>query len=153
MTNSVMWCSIEDRMIGKQSKNTIKVITAVMLSVIFGEGVMGWGVYWPFLLLLLDFPGVYWLSFVVGIFVSVFRGIPVGLPSVFLLVVVGVMSILMSPRRELGILILVVAVVANLVFDKVFGFGSSIWEVLAVIVCGFAGMRWFEKSETIRINY
>ena len=137
----------------RQSKNTIKIILAVLLSVIFGEGVMGWGLYWPFLLMLLDWKGVYWLAFFTGIFVSVFRGISVGLPSVFLLLVVGMMSILMSSKREMGLVILVVAVIANFVFDRVFGFGSSIWETIAVIVFGFVGMRWFEKSESIRINY
>lgn len=138
---------------GGQSKNTIKVVIAVLLAVAFGEGVMGWGLYWPFLLLLLDSRFVYWLAFVVGIFVSVFRGIPVGLPSVFLVMVVGAMSILMSSRRENSVVILVVAVVANFIFDKVFGFGSSIWEIVAIVVCGVIGMRWFERSETIRINY
>jgi len=137
----------------RQSKNTIKIILAVLLSVIFGEGVMGWGIYWPFLLMLLDWKWVYWLAFVVGIFVSVFRGISVGLPSVFLLLVVGLLSILMSSRREIGIVILVVAVIANFLFDKAFGFGSSIWEIIAVIMFGSLGMRWFEKSESIKINY
>jgi len=136
-----------------QSKNTIKSILAVLLAVILGEGVLSWGLYWPFLLLLLDFSGVYWLAFIVGIFVSVFRGIPVGLPSVFLLVVIGVMSLLVSSRRELGLLILVVAVIANIVFDLVFGFGTSIWEIVALAVCGLMGMRWFERGESIRINY
>lgn len=140
-------------MIGNQSKNTIKVVIAVLLSVIFGEGVMGWGIYWPFLLLLLDFHYVYWLAFIVGILVSVFRGIPVGLPSVFLLVVVGAMSILMGSRRENSLVILIVAVTANFIFDRMFGFGSSIWETVAIVVCGLIGMRWFERSETIRINY
>lgn len=137
----------------KQTKNTIKIVSAVLLSVIFGEGVMGWGLYWPFLLMLLDWKGVYWLAFIVGIFVSVFRGIPVGLPSVFLLLVVGAMSILMSSRREMSMVILVAALVANIVFDKIFGFGWSFWEMAAVIIFGFLGMRWFEKSESIRINY
>lgn len=140
-------------MMEKQSKNTIKVIIAVLLAVIFGEGVMGWGLYWSFLFLLLDSPYIYWLSFIVGIFVSIFRGISVGLPSVFILVVVGGLSLLMSSRREMGIVILVAAVVSNFLFDKFFGFGTSFLETLMIILCTVVGMRWFEKSETIRINY
>ena len=140
-------------MIDKQSKNTIKVVIAVLLSVSFGEGVLGWGLYWPFLLLLLDWSGVYWLSLVVGIFVSIFRGISVGLPSVFILLVVGTLSMLMSSRRETGTMILIMAVIANFVFDKMFGFGVSMWETVAVVICGVMGMRWFEKGETIRISY
>lgn len=140
-------------MLNKQSKNTIKIVSAVLLAVVFGEGVLGWGLYWPFLFLLLDWKGVYWLAFVVGIFVSVFRGISVGLPSVFLLVIVGGLSLVMSSRRETGLVMLFLAVCANFIFDRLFGFGSSIWEILAVVVCGLVGLRWFERNETIRISY
>lgn len=140
-------------MIDKQSKNTIKIVLAVILATFLGEGVLGWGLYWPFLLLLLDWGGVYWLAFVVGIFVSIFRGVPVGMPSVFLLVVVGALSILMGSRREMRLIILLLGIVINFIFDTVFHFGTSFWEVAAIIICGLVGVRWFERSETIRLNY
>ncbi|SRR5258706_11830016 len=140
-------------MFNNQSKNTIKAITAVFVTLVLGEGILGWGIYWPFLLVLLDWEGIYWLSLVVGIIISVFRGISVGLPSLFLLLVIGGLSITINARKEMGWIVIVLSVVANFIFDKVFGLNWSFWELGATVLAGFLAVKWFEKVETISINY
>lgn len=137
----------------KQSKNTTKTVLTLMIMVLLGEGVLGWGLYWPFLLTLLNWDGVYWLALGVGVLVSVLRGLSVGLPSLFILVVVGGLSLVMSTRKETGWVIVILGVVCSVVFDIVFGLGWSVWEVLGVLIAGLVAMAWFERSETIRINY
>ncbi|HSV94973.1 MAG TPA: hypothetical protein VLH94_03320 [Spirochaetia bacterium] len=137
----------------KQSKNTTKTILTLLAMVLLGEGVLGWGLYWPFLLTLINRGGVYWLALGVGILVSVLRGLSVGLPSLFILVVVGGLSLVMSTRKEVGWIIILLGALCSVVFDIVFGLSWSIWEVLAIIVVGFFSLSWFEKTETIRINY
>ena len=137
----------------KQSKNTIKSVLTVLAMVILGEGILGWGLYWPFLLTLLNWNGIYWLALMVGILISVLRGIAVGLPSLFLLVVVGGLALLFNNRKELNWVMIIISVVACVVFDLVFGLGWSVWEVLAVILTSVLALTWFERSETIRINY
>jgi hypothetical protein len=136
-----------------QSKNTIKSVLTVLILAILGEGVLGWGLYWPFLLVLLNWSGVYWLALGVGILISVLRGVSVGLPSLYMLVVVGGLSLVMNARKEIGWVMVVIGVLANVIFDVVFGFDWSIWEVLAVTISGIVAVSWFERSETIRINY
>ncbi|HOX95799.1 MAG TPA: hypothetical protein PLI45_00240 [Candidatus Woesebacteria bacterium] len=136
-----------------QSKNNIKTIITVLVLVILGEGVLGWGLYWPFLLALLNWRGVYWLAFGVGILISVLRGMSIGLPSLFILVVVGGLSLLLNARKEVSWVLIVIGAVASIVFDMVFGLDWSIWEVIAVLIAGVVAVSWFERSETIRINY
>lgn len=137
----------------KQSKNTTKLVLTVVAMVLFGEGVLGWGIFWPFLLTLLNWSGVYWLAFSVGILVSVLRGLSVGLPSLFILVVIGGLSLLFNARKEMGLAIVLLGIVCSIVFDLVFGLGWSVWEVLAVLLSGLWALSWFERTETIRINY
>jgi len=137
----------------KQSKNTTKTVLTIIAMVLLGEGVLGWGLYWPFLLTLLNWGGVYWLGFVIGILVSVLRGLSIGLPSLFILVVIGGLSLVMSARKEIGWAIILLGVVCSIVFDIVFGLGWSLWEVLGVLIAGFLALSWFERTETIRINY
>lgn len=137
----------------KQSKNTTKSVLTLLIMLILGEGVLGWGIYWPFLLTLLNWSGVYWLAFVAGIIISVLRGLSIGLPSLFLMVVVGGLSLVMSTRKEMGLAIVILGVVCNIVFDIVFGFGWSVWETLVVLISGLLALSWFERTETIRINY
>jgi hypothetical protein len=137
----------------KQSKNTTKRVLTLLAMVLLGEGVLGWGVYWPFLLTLLNWRGVYWLALGVGILVSVLRGLSVGLPSLFILVVVGGLSLVISAKKEMGWAIVIISMVCSVVFDLVFGLGISAWEVMAVFVSGLLALSWFERTETIRINY
>ena len=137
----------------KQSKNTTKTILTLLVLVLFGEGVFGWGVYWPFLLTLLNWNEVYWLAFGVGILVSVLRGLSIGLPSLFILVVVGGLSLVMSIKKEIGWAVVLIGVLCSIVFDIVFGLNWGFGEVLAVFVFGVLALSWFEKTETIRISY
>jgi hypothetical protein len=136
-----------------QSKNTTKTVLTVIVMVLLGEGVLGWGLYWPFLLTLLNWGGVYWLAFAVGILVSVLRGLSIGLPSLYILVVVGALSFLMNAKKEMGWAIILIGMVSCLVFDIVFDLGWSFWELLAVFISGLLALSWFERTETIRINY
>lgn len=144
---------IELIMFEKQSKNIIKAVSVVLLSVIIGEGVFGLGLFWPFLLILLDWRGVYWLSVFVGILISGLYHMPIGMPSLFLVVIVGALSFIISSGRESGWIMLIVSLVANLVFDKVFGFSWSLWDPIFVVIAWAVAVRWFESSETIKINY
>src|SRR3989339_90667 len=76
-----------------QSKNIINTVLIISLSVLLGEGVMGLGFFWPFLLILLDWRWIYWLSISVGVLISAIYRLPVGLPSLFLvrfLVLIGI---------------------------------------------------------------
>lgn len=137
----------------KQSKNTTKTVLTLLVMVLLGEGVLGWGIFWPFLLTLLNWNGVYWLAFVVGIFISVLRGLSIGLPSLFILIVVGGLSLIMSTRKEMGWAIVILGVVSSIVFDIAFGLSWSLWETLAVLISGLLALSWFERTETLRINY
>lgn len=137
----------------KQSKNTIKNILAVVVAVAIGEGVLGWGVYWPFLLVLVGWNGVGWLAVGVGVLLSVLNGIAVGLPSLFLVVVVGGLSLLMPVWKGTGWVLAVLSLTANLVFDLLFGFKWSWLEILPVAGAGLLAVAWFERSDALRINY
>ncbi len=137
----------------RQSKNTIKSVLTILALVVLGEGVLGLGVYWPFLLTMLGWNGVYWLALAIGVLVSVFRGLSIGLPSLFLVAVVGGLSLVTNARKEIGWLLIVLGVLANIVFDLVFSFGWNFWESILVFIAGILAMSWFERSETIKINY
>ena len=137
----------------RQSKNTIKSVLTILALVVLGEGVLGLGVFWPFLLTMLGWNGVYWLALAIGVLVSVFRGLSIGLPSLFLVAVVGGLSLVTNARKEIGWLLIVLGVLANIVFDLVFSFGCNFWESILVFIAGILAMSWFERSETIKINY
>lgn len=125
----------------------------VVLSVLVGEGVLGLGIFWPFLLVLLDWRGVYWLALAVGILVSVIYRLPMGLPSLFLVVVVGGLSLFFNSRKETGGVILLISLVANLVFDRVFGLPWSWFDLISVGLAWAAALAWFEKGDSIRLSY
>ena len=137
----------------RQSKNTIKSVLTILALVVLGEGVLGLGVFWPFLLTMLGWNGVYWLALAIGVLVSVFRGLSIGLPSLFLVAVIGGLSLVTNARKEIGWLLIVLGVLANIVFDLVFSFGWNFWESILVFIAGILAMSWFERSETIKINY
>ena len=140
-------------MLDRQSKNIIKAVVAVLLSVVLGEGVFGLGFFWPFLLILLDWKWIYWFSLFIGLLLSGFYRIPMGLPSFFLVVVVGGLSFLISSRKETGWVMLVISLVANLVFDKVFGLSWNYLDIIFIVVAWLIAQVWFEKTESIKINY
>ena len=69
---------------------------ASFLALFLGEGVLGLGIYWPFVLLLSEWPGVYWFGLIFGIVISLVADIGLGLPSLFMVVVFGLISMLKS---------------------------------------------------------
>jgi hypothetical protein len=137
----------------KQSKNITKAVLTVVFSVLIGEGVFGLGFFWPFLLILLDWRGIYWLSFVLGILISAIYHIPVGLPSMYLVIVTGALALVFNSRKETGLIILIVSVVANFVFDKVFGLTWNMFDLLSCVLAWLVAVTWFEKGESIKLNY
>lgn len=136
-----------------QSKNIIKSVTTLFLLVVFGEGVMGWGLFWPFLLIMIGYKGVYWLAFGVGILVSVFHGLLVGLPSLFILVVVGLLSFFLNVKKEIGWVVVVLGVLCGLVFDLVFGLSFGIVEAVMIVIAGVFAVFIFENSDSISLKY
>ena len=140
-------------MIENQVKNTIKVLLGAILAVVIGEGILGWGLYWPFLFILLEWNGIYWFALILGILISVFNGVPVGLPSLFLVVVVGVMSIFFDNRKDLLLVMAILSMVANFIFDKLFGLNWSVIEGLVVLVFSFFVLSLGERAESIHIKY
>lgn len=125
----------------------------MLISVLIGEGVFGLGFFWPFLLILLEWRGIYWLSLAIGILISVIYQIPIGLPSLFLVVVAGGLSLIFSSRKETGLVILVVSLLANFVFDKAFGLSWGIFDLVLTTLAWFVAVTWFERGESIKINY
>lgn len=141
------------RIVDMQTKNIIKLITLAVLALFFGEGVFGLGLYWPFLLLLIDWKGIYWLAFGFGILLSLVVGIEVGFSSLFLVLVLGVISFFVGVKRSSQWLLILLGVVLNLIFDKLFGLSWNFGEMLLVLGVGFWVVRGLDKQETIRINY
>lgn len=137
----------------RQSKNITKAVLTVVLCVLVGEGVFGLGFFWPFLLILLEWQGVYWLALAVGILISTIYRIPIGLPSMFLVVVAGGLSLVFGSRKETGWVILIVSILANFIFDKVFGLPWSFFDLLANILAWIVAVAWFERGESIKLNY
>lgn len=137
----------------RQSKNTIKIVITVLVMVIFGEGVLGWGIYWPFLLVLLGWEGIYWLALVSGVLISILRGMSVGMPSLFILIVIGGLSFVVNARKEMSWVFVVISVVASVVFDLVFGFEVSVFEIIGVTVSSVLAISWFDRTEAIKIRY
>ena len=137
----------------RQSKNITKAVLTVVFAVLLGEGVLGLGFFWPFLLILLDWRGVFWLALFLGTLISVIYRMPVGLPSLFLVVVSGGLSLIFNSRKETGIVILIVSLVANFVFDKVFGLTWNVFDLLSVILAWMVAVAWFEGGESIKLNY
>lgn len=140
-------------MSGNHSKNITKVALSVVACVLVGEGVLGLGFFWPFILILLDWRGVYWLALGVGVLMSVIYRMPIGLPSLFLVVVSAGLSLVFNSRKETGLVILIVSIVVNFVFDKVFGLTWNIFDLVSVILAWLVAVTWFERGESIKINY
>ena len=141
------------KMIESQVKNTIKVLLGAIAAAAIGEGVLGWGLYWPFLFILFEWEGVYWFALLIGILISVFNGVAVGLPSLFLVVVIGVLSLFFDGRRDLILVMVILSVVANFVFDRLFGLGWNLWEGIAVLLTSLFVFNLDSRAESIHIKY
>jgi hypothetical protein len=140
-------------MTDKQTKNNIKQSAFALLALLLGEGVLGIGIFWPFILLLSEWTGVYWFGLAFGIMVSLVADIALGLPSLFMVVVFGLISMFVGVKRSSGWILVILAVVLNLVFDLLFDLDWSFGEALLVFGVGILIMRDLDKQEEIRINY
>jgi len=136
-----------------QDKNIIKAIVAVAAAAIIGEGILGLGLYWSFLLLLVEWDGVFWLTFFIGILVGSFSGIPVGFASLFMLVSVGFVHVFAGWKKGTSLELAVFSVVLNFAFDKIFGLRWSIGEMALVFICAIVVFGRESKSESIRVRY
>ena len=88
-----------------------------------------------------------------GILLSLVAGIEVGFSSLFLVLVLGIISFFVGVKRSSQWLLILLGVVLNLIFDKLFGLSWSLVEMLLVLGVGFWVVRGLDKQETIRINY
>jgi len=140
-------------MLDKQSKNTIKLILLLLFSIIIGEGVLNFGVYWPVLLVSLNRKDISWLALLTGIVVGALHGVSFGFMSLFLVVVLGGLALFVDMSRGLLLILIVVSFIGNLIFDKIFGFNWSVVEGVAVALYSFMVVKWYERNETIKINY
>lgn len=123
------------------------------MALFLGEGVFGLGIYWPIFLLLVDWDYIYWFGLVCGIFISLLTDIRLGLPSLFLVVVFGLVSLLVGVKRSSQWALVILGVFLNFVFDKLFGLNWSLGEMLLVLGIGFLIVRDLDKQETIKINF
>lgn len=140
-------------MLENQVKNTIKLIIAAILATVLGEGVLGLGLYWPFLMLLLEWDGIFWLSLFIGVLISVFNGLPIGFPSLILVAMFGIFSVIFGGRRDMTLLMIVALVLANFIFDKLLGLNYGWVEFIIVIGFSLLVLGWGEKNESIHIKY
>lgn len=140
-------------MLENQVKNTIKLSLFALLASAIGEGVFSLGLFWPYLILLLDWNGIYWLAFGIGVLVSVFNGLAIGIPSLLLVLFVGIFSLSFGGRRDMPLIETIVLVIANIIFDKLLGLPYSIYEMMTVFIFCILVFGRGEKSESIHIKY
>lgn len=135
-----------------QKKNTIKTILFFLLALILGEGVMGYGLFWPFLFAL-DLDGfVYYIGLFVGVFFSIYYSQVLGLMSLYILVVLFLWRTFFESDKVGVFWLVCYSVFVNLIFDFLFGFGFSFFEqVLLVAVCFFVGNE-VDRKKTIRVS-
>lgn len=136
-----------------QDKNTIKAVIATIAAVIVGEGILGWGLYWPFLFLLLDWSYVFWLGLLVGILVSAFNGFSIGWTSLAIVIMLGVASVFSETRKSASIRLVIMSLLANFVFDLIFGLRWSIWELVGVLLVSLLVLERNGPGESIKVRY
>jgi hypothetical protein len=135
-----------------QTKNTIKEIFFLTISVLLFEGVMGLGVFWPFLLNQTERKNSFWLAFFCGVLFSLFYNQKIGLMSLFLVTVMVGMHLMVGGGGK-GKIIMTVSLIANFVFDRLFGLNWSLWEGLVILVVCLLFAKDLESQETIKINF
>lgn len=137
----------------KQNKNIIKIILYAVLCLFFGEGVLGLGVYWPVLILIGEWKSVYWVTFVFGLFISQFYGMKVGMPSFVMVFFVAMATIFIGINKDSAKWMILFSVLANFIFDKIFGLHWSVWESVVVFLVGLWSFRGYKYQEIIKINF
>lgn len=136
-----------------QTKNNIiRTIILLLFGLFFGESVFGLGLFWPFLFLLNLGIYNYWIAFVSGLFLSVYYGQGVGLMSAYLLLCVFLWESLVGLDKFGSILLVLFSLVANVIFDLLFGFGFSFMENVLLVVVGLILAKSMERRSVIKIN-
>lgn len=140
-------------MIKNQIKNIIKMSLWVVVATLLGEGVLGVSLYWPFLILLLDWGGVFWIAFVVGILVAVLNGLMIGLPSLLILIAVGIMVLLIGDGQASLMVQMFLIMVLSVLVNIVLGIHMSVGEELVILLTSLVVLRTGSLGDTIRIKY
>lgn len=122
------------------------------MALFFGQGVFGFGLFWPTLLVLEIGPWVYWVGMVTGLFLGTYYSMNTGLMSLYILVVLFLWQTVFGGERLKPLWLSVVSVTANLVFDLVFGFGLSIVDTLFVLFVSLLLARSMDGTRTIKVN-
>lgn len=135
-----------------QTKNNIKNLSFFFLALFVGEAIFGLGVFWPLLLVLNIGGWVYWLGFIVGLFLSVFYGQVLGLMSLFIVLFLVVTYFLFNTGRFNPVLVVLVSLAVNLLFDYLFGLGFGIGEQIVVFVVSSLVARSADGDSAIRIS-
>lgn len=135
-----------------QTKNTIKQVSLLLLSLIVAEGIFGVGLYWPVILAMKNRTGIFWIVFACGLFLSSLYSQKIGPMSIFLVAVLGVATLTINNSRGLGKLILIISLILNFVFDKLFGLQWSLFEMIILVVLGLVISSDQDSQETIKIN-
>ena len=125
----------------------------LFMAVVFGEGGMSWGLYWPILLSLSGWDGVYWLGLSLGVLLSVIGAVSVGLPSLFVVVVLAGAGYLSGSGGRMSGWLIVISLAANFLFDRMFGLPWSIWEAAGVLGVALFIFGREGKEESISVHY
>jgi hypothetical protein len=136
-----------------QTKNTIKQSLFLILALFIGEGVFGFGLFWPLLLIMKDKKWIYWVAFFSGVFLSIIYSQDIGLMSLYLVTVITLTALFMGGARGFGKWVILVSVLVSSLFDFCFGLPFGIWEMIVIAVVGFFASKLFETNETISINF
>ena len=140
-------------MIKNQVKNIIKMSLWVTLVTLLGEGVLGVSAYWPFLVLLINWSGVFWTALVVGILVSVLNGLSIGLASLLIVLSVGIIMLVLGEGQASLWVQLSLITILLVVVNKILGIHESVGEVMIVLAVSLLTLRSGSLGDTIRIKY
>lgn len=118
-----------------QTKDTTAKIILSLGLLFLGEGLFSFGLYWPVIMSLgLVSKRGYWYGFVFGILVSAVTHSPLGLASLLIVMALFLFGRLRERVRANVWLIGLMAVLFNLVADKVMGLSWSLLEGGAVFL-------------------
>lgn len=143
---------IKVKMVGNQIKNTIISLALLLTTVVVGEGVLRYGIYWPILIVCLDETWIFWAALVASLLISVFNGVTVGWAGLLLLLILGLVALFGGSANE-KLRVVVISVVCNAVFDKLMGFQWSLMEMVVVAVSAILVTNYYQRLDIIRIRY
>jgi len=115
-----------------QSKDTTEKIILSLVLLFLGEGLFGFGLYWPVLLSLgLSSKNSYWYGLVFGVLVSAVTKTSLGWASLIIVLALFIFDRVREKIRANIILVFIIVCVLNLVTDKILGQSWGIFELLA----------------------